>query len=387
MARRRRDSWGSITELERNRRYVVRYWASEDDRGYMRHSVTVRGTRADAERKRAELMLEHSNDAPCPTVGMAWERWSLPTYERRVRDGDMSEQTLRQYKSGWSRHAAPRWSDVPCDRVQPLHVQQWLDGLGKSEAESAMCVLKPLMDYAVRYGMVVTNPFRERYVMPSRASVRRRDKGVWSLAELGAIWRDVAWGQWWEAAFLLSAFGGLRVGESLGVRSENVALATVDGCDVCLVEVVRQVANRGGVTDALKNDQSRRTTIVVGLPARRIASMAEVAVGGWLTGNGLGGPTSQKRLTNAWAKAMGESGLTEFHPFHNLRNSWQTSMRWEMRVAPYHIETMMGHVVPGVTGQYYDRPQPEMLASVMADAYAANQFDAAWSWFDQPQIV
>ena len=375
--KRRRDAWGSITEIERNRRYVIRYWASEDERGYRRHSVTVRGTRADAERKRAELMLDHSKDAPCPTVRQVWEKWSLPAYERRVAEGDISEQSLRQYRSGWNRHAAPRWGDVPCDQVRPLHVQQWIDGLGRSEAESAIRVLKPLVDYAVRYGWVATNPFRERYLMPPKSTVKKRDKGVWSLEELGTIWRDVAWGQWWEAAFLLAAFGGLRVGESIGVRSEDVALKEVDGCDVCVVSVERQIANRGGMTDTLKNDQSHRTTVLVGRPARRVAQIAGVAVGGWLTGDGLGGPTSQWRLSTTWAKAMEGP---DFHPFHNLRNSWQTNMRWELRVAPYHIESMMGHAVPGVTGQYYDRPQAEMFVSVMVDAYLRNKFDDEWDW-------
>ena len=47
--------------------------------------------------------------------------------------------------------------------------------------------------------------------------------------QLGVLWRDIALGQWWEAAFLLTAFGGCRVGESLGIRSEDASLVDVSG--------------------------------------------------------------------------------------------------------------------------------------------------------------
>ena len=64
----RRSAWASITEVERGERYRIRYWAKGTDGQYRRRSCTVRGTRKDAERVRSELMLEHSEDAPCPTV-------------------------------------------------------------------------------------------------------------------------------------------------------------------------------------------------------------------------------------------------------------------------------------------------------------------------------
>ena len=376
-ARHKRAAWASLAQVG-PQTWRIRYWAEGPD-GYKRRSKTIRNaTRKDAERVRSELMLAHGDDAPCPTVGEVWQRWHLPALERRVEDGDLSPQTLRQYASGWNRHAAPRWASVPCDQVRPLQVQQWLDALGRSEAESAMTVLKPLLDYAVRYGEVPTNPFRERYVMPGRSTVRRRDAGVWTLPELGEVWRDVALRRWWEAAFLLAGFGGLRVGESLGVRSEDVSVADAGGQAVTLVEVRRQVANRGPVTDVLKNSQSRRVVAIPGRAGARLAAIAGVAEGGWLTGDGLGGPSSQKRLSLAWSDAMSGSALS--HPFHNLRNSWQTNMRWTLRLPPWLIEPMMGHVGGGVTERHYDRPQAEMFAEAVASAYAEHPFDAGWTW-------
>lgn len=369
---RKRAAWASITELDAGERYRIRYWA-ETPQGYRRKSETVRGTRKDAERRRAELMLEHGDDAPCPTVGRVWEQWALPTYERRVDGGDMSAQSLMQFRSAWNRHASPRWADVPCDQVRPLHVQQWLDGLDHNPAERALMVLRPTLDYAVRYGLVPTNPFREKYIMPSKRTVSRRDDGVWTLEELGAVWQRII-GEWYEAAFLLAAFGGLRVGESLGVMADDVTAHDVDGQTVAMVAVQRQVPNRGTTpTDTLKTPQSRRTVAIPGRAGARLLALAATH-NGYLSGDGMGGPNTQLRLNRAWNDA------NMAHPYRNLRNSWQTNMRWSLRLPPWLIEPMMGHVGEGVTGQHYDRPQAEMFAEAVAEAYRLHPFDAGWTW-------
>lgn len=381
--RRRRDAWASIAEIRAGEVYRIRYWAEGPD-GYRRRSRTVRGTRRDAERARAELMLAHGDDAPCPTVGEAWARWALPAYERRVEAGDMAAQSLAQFRSSWARHVAPRWADVPCDAVRPLAVQQWLDGMGRGPATRALEVLRPTLDYAVRYGCVQTNPFRERYVMPSRATMEAHDKAVWTLDELGGLWRDAALGAWWEAAFLLSAFAGLRVGEALAVRADDLGAVERDGLRAVTVTVARQMPNHGKVaSDRLKTPQSARTVCVPGRAGARLESIAAASLSdgrdGWLSGDGLGSPNNQVRFNRAWARALSDAGL-ERHPLRNLRNSFQTNARWVLGVPPWILEPIMGHVGGGVTGQYYDRPSGDMLALAIAEAHAARPYDSGWDW-------
>lgn len=374
--RKRRDAWASITEVRAGEVYRIRFWASGPD-GYKRRSRTIRGTRKEAERARAELMLEHSDDAPCPTVGEAWERWYLPTLRQAVDGGERAPQTLAQYSARWKRHVGPRWANVPCDSVRPLDVQQWISGLGYNQAIYSCQLLRGILDYAVRYGTVPSNPMRERYVMPPKSTVRRRDDGVWSLAELGEVWCAVR-GSWIEPAFVLAAFGGLRVGESMGVMGSDVERREVGAQTVALVHVDRQVANNGTVTDTLKNAQSRR---VVAIPGRAGAYLLRLAESerGYLTGDGMGGYSTQWRMKKEWdGHVLPSLPETMRHPFTNLRNSWQTNMRWSLRLPPWLIEPMMGHVGEGVTGRHYDRPQAEMFAEVVAEAYAAHPFDAGW---------
>jgi len=374
---RKRAAWGALTQVDAST-WRIRYWSSGPD-GYRRRSKTVRGTRKDAERVRAELMLAHGEDAPCLTVGEAWERWYEPDLVRAVDEGEASPQTLAQYRSAWRNHVAPTWADVPCDSVRPLAVQQWITSLGHSQAVAGKALFQRVMDYAVRYECVVSNPLRERYVMPPKSTVRRRDEGVWTLDELGEVWRAVH-GQWFEAAFLLAAFGGLRVGEAMGVTAADVRAVVARGQPVTLVRVARQVANRGEVTETLKNEQSRRVVAIPGRAGARLLALAG-SCDGYLSGDGMGGHSTQRRMAAQWEREVLPSLRPELrHPFKNLRNSWQTNCRWSLGLPPWLIEPMMGHVGEGVTGRHYDRPQADMFADAMADAYAAHTFDAGWTW-------
>ena len=368
----RRSAWASITEVRRGEVYRIRYWAKGPDGQYKRRSKTIRGTRLDAERRRSELMLDHSEDAPCPTVAQAWERWVLPSYERRVDEGGMSAHTLVQYRGAWRNHVSPTWADVPLDSVRPLRVQQWLSSLSWSAANQGVKVLSAVMDAAVRFECVEHNPMRERYLMPPKSTVRPHDAGIWTLPELYGVWRSVR-GSWVEPALILAAFGGCRVGESLGVLAGEVELREVGGVDVALVSVARQVDKSGAVIDALKTAESRRVAVVAGRAALRLSELADVLPPDWyLTHDGAGAPQAQARLMRQW-KAMGQA-----HPFRNLRNSWQTWMRWDAGLPPYYIEPLMGHRLAGVTGQHYDRPTAEVLAGAVARAYAERPWDAGW---------
>lgn len=373
MPRRKRAAWATITEVEKGSCYRIRYWATGPDGAYKRRSRTIRGTRLDAERVRSELMLAHSDDAPCPTVGEVWERYVLPDLERRLADNDIAPDTYKQYVQQWDKHVVPTWANVQCDSMRPLAVQQWLYTLTRSQAQNATLVLTKAMDYAVRYGWAPTNPMRENYVMPSRTTVNERDKGTWTLGELHALWERL-YGTWMEPAFLLSAFGSARVGESLGVLASDVERHDLDGVPIALVHIHRQLKHHGhGVADRMKTDHSSRWLVMVGRAAARVCDIAESMPPEWhLTNDGMGGTVTQDRYTQNWRKMGFE------HPYRNLRPSWQTWMRWDLRLEPHHIKVLMGHKVKGVTGEFYDRPRAEQLAGLVADAYRARPFDDGW---------
>lgn len=360
----------------------IRYWA-ETERGYRRCSETVRGTRREAGDRLAELRILHGRDAPCPTLEACWKRWYLPDRERMVEQGDLAPQSLTQYRSTWSCHVEPRWGSVPADQVRPLDVQQWLMGLRRVAADSSVHLMRQVLDYPVRYGLLGTNPMTVRYLLPSPGTVRRREDGVWSPAELGRVWR-ACWGTWLEPAFLLAGFGGCRVGEALGVRVGDVRGDVVSGVPVALVRVERQIDSQGKEAARTKNRWSTRTALLAGRPAMRLRELCN----GREADAYLSAPpgrvhATQRELRRSFSGLLERAGV-ERHLFKNLRKTWQTNMRWVLRLPPWAIEPMMGHAGDGITGRYYDKPTELAFAQMLAEAWAERPFGDAYEWLPGP---
>lgn len=381
-SRKQRDQWGSITYDPKRKVGYIRYWASTDERGYMRHCKTVHGTRKEVEEERAKLMLDHSDDAPCPTLGQVYKRWYLPDRERMHESGDLSARTMRQDASVWNAHVGKRWADTPCDQIRPLEVQQWITSdLTGVAAGRAVNQAKRILDYAVRYEVIPSNPMSVKYVMPSKSTISRKDDYTWTLGELGELWREHAYGAYWEAAFLLAAFGSARVGESLAPMSDDVWTTERNGVFVAVVPIRAQVSNTTKrVESELKNDWSPRDVVLPGAVGERVAEIARENAGTFLTQDGFGGFVQQHRLWDSWRTELGD----EVHPFKNLRKSWETFTKWYLRVPPEMVERMMGHVGNGVTATHYDRPETEHFIDVLTECYAARPYADEWDWCKKP---
>lgn len=372
--RRMRRAQGSVEEVIKGKKYRLRYWATEDERGYMRHSKTVRGTRKQAEARLAAILAEHTEDGPAPTVGVLWERYARPDFDHQLDLGDLSVQTREQYESAWRCHVQPRWADVTCDAVDPLEIQQWVDEKTLSQAKQALSLLRKVMRFAVLYRYVMVNPCDARIKLPSQKTVARRDGDIWQLDGLRQLWA-VAWGQWWEPAFLLAAFGGCRVGESLGPLASEVERRG----DVTLVWVTHQVNTRGSYIDRLKNEWSRRAVIVPGPMGERLWELAQDGRH-FLTDDGLGSYVRQRTLQNAFRDAVGAAGLP-VHPYKNLRKDWETWAHWTLRLPSDVSERLMGHIPSGsrVTATHYDKPMWYDMADVVSQAYQEHPFADAWT--------
>lgn len=372
----RRD-WGSISCV-RQGVWRLRYWA-QTDAGYRRCSETIRGTRKEAGDRLAELRVIHTHDAPCPTLKTCWERWYLPDRERMVEQGDLSPQSLAQYRSTWRKHICDRWAKMPVDRIRPIDVQQWLLGLKRVAASASMHLMRQILDYATRYGILASNPLSIRYLLPSKSTTTPRENDVWSPDELGDVWK-ACWGSWIEPAILLSGFGSCRVGEALGVRAYDVQSLNVLGVPITTVRIERQIDGGANVANRTKNRWSRRTVFLAGRPAQRlwhIACMAEKDA--FLCAPPCREHATQRELRLEFSRLLEQEGVTP-HLFKNLRKTWQTNMRWVVRLPPWAIEPMMGHVGEGITGRHYDKPSDQLFAELLAEAWATHPFADEYAW-------
>lgn len=365
---RRRSTWGTNESAGRGYRRL-RYWADEHDgRGYARHSKTIRGTRRDGDEELARLRVLHSEDRPVPTVRQAYETWWLPDAMARVEAGEMSQNSLNNYRSKWNKHIAPVFGSVPASDVTALAISEWVSGKSSSAAALSMIVLRQVLDFCVLYGAIEANPASARIRLP-RNDGRKRNGEVYDASglceALGAVRGTVAY-----VPAILCGIGSCRLGESLGARVADVSPLDVGGSTVAVVWVRRQVDRSGRVSERLKTQASERPVVIPEPWGADVLAARDASADGWLCGDGVGSPLPQWVVTRAWNGTVWPSDLARI-PMSNLRNTWRTVMRWELGVPEDMCERMMGHAGKNVGEIHYDRPREEYFAEVVNNAWRA----------------
>lgn len=379
MTRRQRSAYGCIERAGTNR-WRVRWWGDRHDgRGYRRLSKTVHGSRRDARLYLSQMETAHHEDRPTMTVGDVFERWYWPRAK-----SILSKNTIKNYASAWNL-VRPKWANRLVTDVRPIEVQEWLLTLTALQAKKALDLLRPLMDYAVRYELIPSNPFRVKYDVnrPSDANGKgsvEMDKGIYTLDECMRI-AEAAKGSFMAVPVILQAFASCRVGESLAPGPDDVGTVTAGNGMVCAaVRIASQIDRGGAPSTSVKTEASERTVIVPAPLSMIVAQAAADAksVGSKLIAHdGLGGGLSEYQRSKEWHR-IARAADVERHPLRNLRNSWRTYMRWELGADLEHVEHLMGHVTGSVSDRHYVRPTVEQLTETVANAFASYERWASW---------
>ena len=144
----RRRSWGSITEVVKGKKHVLR-WMENTPHGRKRMCETFYGTYREASARLDAIHVERFDDAIVPTFGDVVRMWYMPWLDGRVRDGRTKESTRDGYVDILKRIVLPRFGDAPIDSIRPLDIQKWLSSLTKGNAKVAIVVARKAVDLAV----------------------------------------------------------------------------------------------------------------------------------------------------------------------------------------------------------------------------------------------
>lgn len=369
-----RSNWGSITEIEKNKRYRIRYW-SETSKGYRRASETVRGTKRQAYDRLAALRLNHSEDAPAPTLTQVWDMWVFPHLEERYAAHEISYSTYANYTRTWRLvFAESKYGRIPVDALRPITLQEWFDGMTTSQALFSRIILRMIYAECELRDICSADITRRSYHMPKAG--KKRDSGIWSLNKLHKLYGAVR-SSYMEPWFILAAFGGPRVGESLAVRNSEIELIQHDGVPVAVVPITKQWTQQEVITSTLKTAQSVHAAVIPGPLGARLYELAQASEDEWILQGPDDVPMTQKRLLSVWKIVCRDAGVS-YRPVNRLRNSWQTFTHWELGVEREKIERMMGHKGTSITEIHYDKPEAEMLAKAAAEAYKLHPYADNW---------
>ncbi len=343
---------------------------------------TFHGTKKEAERRAAELVNQVNNRTfikPAQiTLGEFLQRWLEEYVRHSVRPAtyDMYEMLVRV-------RIAPALGQVRLDELSPLDLQRFYrqivegpraDGkpgqLASTTVKHIHSVLRAALRRAVKWQVLARSP--AEVVDPPRA--QKKPLRVWTPDEAARFLEFVQDDRYY-AAYLLAIGAGLRRGEILGLRWQDVD--PINHAVIVNQSVVPTTA--GNLIQEPKTAGSRRVVLIsertIEALTRRIASIQKERADyesiygeGSYTDLGLifpgvgGRPLNPSAFTRRFGHLAEKTGLPKIR-FHDLRHTHATLMLQ----AGVHVKVMserLGHSSISTTMNTYAHVLPTMQREV-----------------------
>jgi integrase len=336
--------------------------------GKTRREVDEKLTKAKADRDGGLVF-----DADNLRLGEYLERWLADSVRDTVRPT-----TFERYEQLVRLHIRPVLGKASLKNLTSAHVRglyrEKLDaGLSPRTVQYVHVTLHKALKQAIADGLIPRNVTEA--VKPPQV---RREEIRPLTAEQVRILFDAVKGDRLEALYVLAVTTGLRQGELLGLKWDDIDL------EVGTLQVRRTLttANGGPVFSAPKTKGSRRTVRLSQMALEALTSHLDYQLGeidragGLWRENGLifasesGEPLSRQPVTARRFKPMlKRAGLPEIR-FHDLRHTCATLLL-SKNVNPKVVSEMLGHASIAITLDTYSHVLPTMqesAAKAMEDA-------------------
>lgn len=374
MSSRRGHGEGSIYQRESDDR-----WCATVDLGYVngkrRRKAIYGKTRKEVADKLKKALHDQQQGLPVAverqTVAQFLTRWLAdvvrPTTRPKTHAG--YAQLVRLY-------IVPAFGHLQLARLEPQHVQALMnaklqDGLSPRTVLYIRAVLRRALGQALKWGLVGRNV--ATLVDPPRAQQPRMTT---LTPEQGRALLEAARGDRLEALYRVALSLGLRKGEALALRWEDIDL---DGRTVRVARSLQRVGGRLQFAEP-KTAQSRRIlplpeVLVRALKAHRARQLEERLLAGarWqdhgLTfPSGIGTPLEPRNLTRSFKALLTRAGLPDVR-FHDLRHSCASLLVAQGHHPRVVMETL-GHSQISLTMNTYSHVMPALQQD------AADRMDA-----------
>ena len=310
---------------------------------------------------RAELNKGRLPSRRAPTVAEFLDSWLETSVRPRVRP-----LTYAGYKVNVEKHLLPLIGKIRLDQLTPLHVQEMMNnrlasGLSTKSVAYIHQVLRTALGLAVRWDMVSRNVAR----LVDRPRVERKPINPLTPDEARRFLEAIR-GHRLEALFSVALALGLRQGEALGLRWDDVDF------DSGTLRVRNQLQRIDGKLTLVppKTDRSRRTLVMPQLIVERLHEHERRQVAerlwagsnwqetGLVFANRVGGPTQARRVIEQFHEALKQAGIRHVR-FHDLRHSCATLLLVQ-GVSPRVVMEVLGHSEIALTMNAYSHVVPEL---------------------------
>jgi len=371
MSKKRANGEGSISK-RKNGTYMARYTVHTSN-GPKQKCLYAK-TRKEAAARLVEILANQEShlafDAKNQTLGEFLNRWLDESVKRNVRP-----RTLANYRSQVDKHIAPALGRIKLKNLTAAHVQAFYNaevdsGLAPSSMRYIHAVLHRALNQAVRWRLVAEN-VTEAVDLP-----RLEHKEPCTLCpEEAQRFLQTAHGYRLEALFVLALTTGLRQGEALALRWEDIDL------HAGTLTVRRQVQRkrRGGseleepglVFSQPKSKKGHRTIRLstIALEAlrshheRQLQEKQKVGPGyhdqGLVFTTTIGTPLDAQNVVNRHFKPLLRAAGLPHIRYHDLRHTCATLLA-RKNVNPKVVQDTLGHASLSMTLGVYSHVQAAM---------------------------
>lgn len=352
---RRSQGEGSIYKRKRDGLWAAQYLVDTPE-GKTKRKYVYGKKRKDVAEKLAEALKERGEglllDAGTLTVAEFLADW-MDSEKESVRESTQSrrEQVLRL-------HVYPNIGHLRLGKLNALHVQRLYaakldEGLSPGTVRLIHANLSKALQKAVRWRLVSVNVARSATAPKNNAE----EVKPLTREEVKRL-LDAARGDRFEALYVLAVTCGLRRGELLGLRYEDIDLKRGT------LQVRRSVSK--GKTNLPKTSKSRRSIKLgrIAIEALRRHKKRQTVLSEWVFCTTKGTPIcSQNLLWKAWGDMRERAGLPEGTHLHQLRHTCATLLLQE-NVHPKLVSSLLGHSTIQQTLDTYSHVIDNMLGSV-----------------------
>ena len=255
-------------------------------------------------------------------------------------------------------HVNPYIGSTRLTKLNALHVQRLYapkleEGLSPGTVRLIHANLSKALQKAVRWRLVVANVARAA-TAPKNTAEEVKPLTREQVKQL----LDAARGDRFEALYVLAVTCGLRRGELLGLRYEDIDLRR------STLQVRRSLSK--GKVNLPKTSKSRRSIKLsrIALEALKRHKMRQTVLSEWVFCTNKGQPiSSQQLLWKAWEDVRREAQLPEGTHLHQLRHTCATLLLQE-NVHPKLVSSLLGHSTIKQTLDTYSHVLDNMLGSV-----------------------